>query len=122
MGVSQSEFEKTKKMANRIPASDQSRIAEVLARHEQALLKDWLMAQATSLAARKDLISESDLSKQSSEFLAIFSPACRAGNLTDLTTPNWKPVLGFLGNVSRSWALQGFSPSETAGRWTRPWP
>ncbi|NDG73147.1 MAG: anti-anti-sigma factor [Proteobacteria bacterium] len=97
-----------------MPASEINRIAEVFARHEQALLKDWLISQATSLAARKDLISESDLRLQSTEFLAIFTPACRTGSPTDITTTTWKPVLDFLGNVSRSRAVQGFSPSETA--------
>ena len=113
MGISQNEYESQQK-TNNLHANDQSRIVEVFALHEQTLLKEWLVAQATSLVARKDLISEVDLNKQSSEFLAIFTPACRTGSLTDITTPNWKPVLDFLGQVSRSRAIQGFSPSETA--------
>jgi len=60
------------------------------------------------------LISELDLRRQSTEFLALFTPACSTDNLTDITTPEWKPVLDFLGSVSRSRAIQGFSPSETA--------
>lgn len=113
MGISQTEYERQNK-AHNILTSEINRIAEVFARHEQALLKDWLISQATSLAARKDLISESDLRLQSTDFLAIFTPACRTGSPTDITTPNWRPVLDFLGNVSRSRAVQGFSPSETA--------
>lgn len=113
MSISQKEYESQQKTKN-LHANDQSRIAEVFALHEKTLLNEWLVAQATSLVARKDLISEADLNKQSSEFLAIFTPACRTGSLTDITTRNWKPVLDFLGQVSRSRAIQGFSPSETA--------
>lgn len=113
MGISQNEYESQQKTKN-IPGSKPSRIAEVFVLHEQTLLKDWLVAQANSLTARKDLISETDLNKQSSEFLTIFIPACRTGSPTDITTPSWKSVLDFLGNVSRSRAIQGFSPSETA--------
>ncbi len=91
-----------------------NRVAEMIARHEQSILEDWLREQLAALSARQDLISELDLRRQSTEFLAIFSLACRAGSLTDITAPEWKPVLDFLGNISRSRAIQGFSPSETA--------
>ena len=91
-----------------------NRVAEMIARHEQPILEDWLREQLAALSARQDLISELDLRRQSTEFLAIFGLACRAGSLTDITTPEWKPVLDFLGNISRSRAIQGFSPSETA--------
>jgi len=91
-----------------------NRIADVLTRHEQPILEDWLHEQLAALSARQDLISEADLRRQSTEFLAFFTPACRTGNLTDITTPEWKPGCDFLGDVSRSRATQGFSPSETA--------
>lgn len=91
-----------------------NRIAEIFTLHEQAILEDWVREQLTALTARQDLISAQDLRQQSSEFLALFTPACRAGSLTDITTAEWKPVLDFLGDVSRKRAQQGFSPSETA--------
>jgi rsbT co-antagonist protein RsbR len=94
--------------------SRQSSIAEILTRHEKPILEEWLREQSDALTARQDLISESDLRLQSAEFLGLLTSACRAGSLTDITRPEWKPVLDFLGGVSRSRALQGFSPSETA--------
>jgi rsbT co-antagonist protein RsbR len=94
--------------------SKQSTIVDLLTRHEKPVLEEWLREQLDALSARQDLISEADLRLQSAEFLAIFTAACRAGSLTDVTTPEWKPVLDFLAGVSRSRALQGFSPSETA--------
>jgi rsbT co-antagonist protein RsbR len=94
--------------------SKQSTIVDLLTRHEKPVLEEWLREQLDALSARQDLITEADLRLQSAEFLAIFTSACRAGSLADVTTPEWKPVLDFLAGVSRSRALQGFSPSETA--------
>ncbi len=96
------------------PTSVQTRISAIIERDDQAVLKDWLPAQMSSLAARKDLISEVELTKQSADFLAVFTAACRIGSLTDINAPNWQPVLKFLGTVSRSRAIGGFSASETA--------
>jgi rsbT co-antagonist protein RsbR len=89
-------------------------IADIFSRYEQPILTDWLREQLSALSARQDLISETDLRRQSAEFLSIFTPACRAGSLTEITTPEWRPVLDFLASVSRSRANLGFSPSETA--------
>jgi rsbT co-antagonist protein RsbR len=97
-----------------MPNDSPNRLAEILTRYEQPLLEDWLREQLAALTARQDLISEPDLRRQSAEFLSIFTPACRTGSLTDITMPEWQHVLDFLGSVSRSRALQGFSPSETA--------
>lgn len=97
-----------------ISTSVQTRLPAILSRDGQALLKDWMPAQMSSLAARKDLISEAELIKQSADFLAVFTPACSIGSLTDINAPNWQPVLKFLGSVSRSRAIGGFSASETA--------
>lgn len=95
-------------------APNLNRIAEIFTQHEQAILDEWVTEQLADLTARQDLISAQELRQQSSDFLALFTPACRAGNMTDITTPEWKPVLDFLSEVSRKRAQQGFSPSETA--------
>ena len=97
-----------------MPTTKSNRIADILARHGQPILEEWLREQLAALSARQDLISEADLLQQSAEFLALFTSACRSGNLTNITAPEWKPSCSFLGNVSRSRATQGFSPSETA--------
>ena len=92
----------------------QNRIAKILSQHEMSLLEDWLREQLAALSARQDLISEPDLRRQSAEFLSLFAPACRSTSPTDIATPAWIPVLDLLAGISRSRALQGFSPSETA--------
>jgi len=89
-------------------------IADIFSRYEQPILEDWLREQLSALSARQDLISEPDLRRQSAQFLSIFTPACRTGSLTDITTPEWRSVLDFLASISRSRSNIGFSPSETA--------
>jgi len=91
-----------------------NRIAEIFTRHEKPLLVDWLRVQLAARTVRKDLLPEADLRRESVEFLAVLTPACRAGSLTDIATPEWKPVCDFLAGISRSRATQGFSSSETA--------
>ena len=91
-----------------------TRLADILTRHEQPILEDWLREQLAALSARQDLISVAALRDQSAEFLELIIPACRNGSLTDITTPEWKSPCNFLDSVSRSRATQGFSPSETA--------
>lgn len=95
-------------------AGRSNRIADILTRHEQPVLEDWLRAQSAALSARKDLMSEADLRRQSAELLALITPACSTGNLADITAPEWKPVCDFLAGVSRSRATQGFTPTDTA--------
>jgi len=89
-------------------------MADIISRYEQSILEDWQLKQLAALTTRQDLISEADLRQQSAGFLALFIPACGAGSINDITTPEWQMVLEFLADVSRSRALLGFSPSETA--------
>lgn len=95
-------------------SNSSNHIADIFARDEKTLLEDWLREQLAALSARQDLISANDLRKQSSEFLALITPACAGGNLTNITAPEWKAALNFLADVSRGRAGQGLSPSETA--------
>lgn len=94
--------------------TQQNSIAEILGQHEKPLLEDWLREQLSALSARQDLISEGDLRRESAEFLAHFTPACQTGSLTDIFASEWASVLNLLATISRSRALQGFSPTETA--------
>jgi rsbT co-antagonist protein RsbR len=96
-------------------AALKTRIAEVLERNEAEILSDWMKEQATALTQRPDLMKESELRHQSAKFLKLFREAIAAGNnLIDIQQAIWGPVREFIGEVSRSRAIQGFSPSETA--------
>ena len=90
-----------------------TRIAEVLERNEAEILSDWMKEQATALTQRPDLMKESELRQQSTKFLRLFRDAI-AGTNVDIQQAIWGPVREFIGEVSRSRAIQGFSPSETA--------
>ena len=90
-----------------------TRIAEVLERNEAEILSDWMKEQATALTQRPDLMKESELRQQSTKFLKLFRDAI-AGTNVDIQQAIWGPVREFIGEVSRSRAIQGFSPSETA--------
>jgi rsbT co-antagonist protein RsbR len=91
-----------------------TRIPEVLERHEAEILSDWMKEQATALTQRPDLMKESELRKESTTFLKLFREALAGNNLIDIQHSIWEPVRAFIGDVSRSRAIQGFSPSETA--------
>jgi len=58
-------------------------------------------------------ITESELVAQSREFLHLMREGLARGG-TDASNPAYEPAKQMLGEISRSRALQGFSPSETA--------
>jgi rsbT co-antagonist protein RsbR len=91
-----------------------TKLPEILTTHEQEILKNWLQRQVESGSARRDLISESELERQSRDFLHAFVAAGEAGALSDARHPAWRPVREVLERVSQSRARQGFSPTETA--------
>jgi rsbT co-antagonist protein RsbR len=89
-------------------------LQKVLASHQKELLQDWTQKQLATVTVRSDLMKESELREQSKEFLGLLRDAVRDGSLGSLQGPSWTPVKEFLSGISRSRALQGFSPAETA--------
>jgi rsbT co-antagonist protein RsbR len=87
-------------------------IQNVLA-NDATLLTEWIDLQLASMSLRSDLIKGAELRTQSREFIGLLSTALQSG-ITDIDTQSWAPVRDFLGSVSRSRALQGFSSTETA--------
>jgi rsbT co-antagonist protein RsbR len=91
----------------------QSVIQAVLRKYEQDLLVDWVREQKLS-GIRESLVTEAQLRSESTEFLKLFIEASRSASFTDIQSKDWERVREFLGNLSRSRGLAGFSPSETA--------
>jgi rsbT co-antagonist protein RsbR len=89
-------------------------LAQVLAKFQAELLAEWIQTQLTADTVRSDLMKASELREQSREFLALVQEAVRAGEIRSTTGAAWTPVREFLAAISRSRALQGFSPAETA--------
>jgi rsbT co-antagonist protein RsbR len=96
-----------------MPAS-KTRIPEVLERFEAEILAEWIKEQLAATTQRPDLMKESELNAQSTKFLKLFRDAIAGDNFVDIQRPSWAPVRDFVGEVSRSRVIQGFTPSETA--------
>ncbi len=90
----------------------QSRIPEVLRKHERRLIEDWLKEQVSLL--RKRNVKEADVREESAEFIAALMEAMQGDGSADVSGDRWKQVRDILSRISRSRGNQGFSPSETA--------
>ena len=89
-------------------------ITKVLLNQRNDIFQEWIQQQLSAPTRRADLISEAELRTESESFLKALTDAVRAGNLSDIRAPEYKPVLEILARFSRSRGIQGFSPSETA--------
>jgi len=98
--------------SSRVARADTGRIARIIEENSAALLADWVAAQSAVLSARGSL-SANELRSQSREFIALLQKAA-ASNPAGVDGSGWEDVRGFLGELSRSRAIQGFSPTETA--------
>jgi len=91
-----------------------SRLPELVSRNAKPLLASWLAQQRASSAARLDLIGDSELDDQSKRFLASVEAALKSGSYDDPSSNAWADARELLREISRSRAIQGFSPNETA--------
>ncbi len=92
-----------------------SLLADIVTRHRDALLPEWLRNQLSAAGLRRDLIREDELTEQSRRFLDVLRASLQAdGTGADVTSPAWAPMRELLSELSRSRARQGFSPAETA--------
>jgi len=91
----------------------QSKVAQLLRKHERDVLQQWFSYQISATTMRADLIKESDLREQSRRFLQLFIEAVQQ-NGDDENAGSWKSLQDMLAEMSRSRVAQGFSPSETA--------
>ncbi len=94
--------------------ASKTRIPEVLELYEAEILAEWIKEQLAATTQRPDLMKESELNAQSTRFLKLFRDAIAGDNFVDIQRSNWAPVRDFVGEVSRSRVIQGFTPSETA--------
>jgi rsbT co-antagonist protein RsbR len=88
-------------------------VAELVGSNEQTILPEWVELQKKAGSLQTGRITESELLSQSREFLHLLRDGLASGG-NDAANPAYDPARQMLGNVSRSRALQGFSPSETA--------
>jgi rsbT co-antagonist protein RsbR len=89
-----------------------TQMADEIRRRQDEILKDWIGYQLSALTLRRELMKETELQESSRRFLELFAEAFSVS--ADLSAPSWKLVKDNLAEISRSRALQGFSPTETA--------
>jgi rsbT co-antagonist protein RsbR len=89
-------------------------LQQIIAKTQKELLAEWLQTQTADGATRADLMKESELREQCREFLTLLQDAVRTGDLESVSSGTWLPVREFLAGITRSRAIQGFSPAETA--------
>lgn len=89
-----------------------SRLPEILTQHHEAILAAWRDEQAGRI--RMDHLEDPEFASQSAAFLAAVGQASTNGQLEDISGPAWQPARQILEVISRSWATQGYTPSETA--------
>ncbi|HEY2871474.1 MAG TPA: STAS domain-containing protein [Reyranella sp.] len=95
-------------MATATVASD---LAKLLSDGETAIIKGWLEALQRNGDTR---ISTQEVESQARDMLRALTQAVPAAGVTDIEGPAFQEVRDILEGFSRSRALQGFSPSETA--------
>jgi rsbT co-antagonist protein RsbR len=95
-------------------ASSASVLPRLLREHQSEVLNEWMSRQAQSIAARRDLISDAELSRESSEFLDAFTHALESGDAERQKGATWEQLHDMLNDLSVSRARKGFTPAETA--------
>ena len=88
-------------------------VAELVGSNEQTILPEWVDLQKKAGSLQTGRITENELFSQSREFLHLLRDGLAKGG-TDAANPAYDPAKQLLADISRSRALQGFSPSETA--------
>ena len=85
----------------------------LLATHEQEVYQDWINQLRAEGAFGSGRISEGEMSGECARFLRLLREAVASGGI-DTAAPAFAPVRDLLADLSRSRAVQGFSPRETA--------
>lgn len=87
-------------------------IAEVLGKHDGAIVASWLELQ-TSNGKKISAAERQQISRQSREFMEAFTAAAKTGSV-DISGSEWSRVKEILTDLSANRAKSGYSPSETA--------
>jgi rsbT co-antagonist protein RsbR len=93
---------------------DVAALSSLVTKHEATLLTGWMRSQIDVGSLRSGQIKEDELTNQSQRFLREFVKALKDGRVDDITGPAWSAARDLLGEISRSRALQGFTPTQTA--------
>jgi len=87
-------------------------LGSILTQHREEILAEWLREMSGS-TRRGDLMNEAEVKSQCTRFLDLLIQAAGRGG-TNSSSNSYDPMRSMLEEISRSRALQGFTPSETA--------
>lgn len=91
-----------------------SRLAELIDKHYNDLLSEWIRLEQEGIGHRRDRVSEPQLRSTAQQILTGIREALLAGQGNDVNRSEWTRVRDILADLSRERALQGFTPTETA--------
>jgi rsbT co-antagonist protein RsbR len=89
------------------------KIAQIVEQQAPAIVGRWQAILSANGGTGGGRIKEAELQTQCREFLGVLKSALASGD-TNASDPGFESVRSLLDGVSRSRAMQGFSPSETA--------
>ncbi|HZH26473.1 MAG TPA: STAS domain-containing protein [Azospirillaceae bacterium] len=96
-----------------MPQNGLGRIAQIVSEQQNKILSEWLGLQKQGGTLESGRISEAELQTQCRTLLGLLVDGLAQGG-TDANAPAFEPVMEMLTDVSRSRAMQGFTPTETA--------
>ncbi len=88
-------------------------LRKIVSQDSDTLLADWLASLKIAGGASTIRISEAELRTQCRDFLAVLQGALSSADPTNVSSASYLPVKEMLTDVSRSRAIQGFTPRET---------
>src|SRR5262245_13582664 len=88
-------------------------VSKLLTAHEAEILDGWLRRLKEDGALKSGRIKEAELTTQCTRFLRGLREGFEAGG-ADADSAQFAEIREMLAEISRSRALQGFSPRETA--------
>ena len=94
--------------------SGTSRLPELFEKHEGKIISEWTQELLAPGNLRRDLINDVEVREQCVEFLRLLKQAAAAGNISTSGSSEWTAVREMLASVSRTRAVQGFTPTEVA--------
>ncbi len=89
-------------------------LADLIAKHEQDLLSEWISLQEAELAAGKRSVDERQMREQSRNFLSAFRSAMAGSDGQSIAGSEWNNVRELLDRMATARLNQGFTPSEVA--------
>jgi rsbT co-antagonist protein RsbR len=88
-------------------------IPEILQKHEGEILEEWI-SNLKGGRGKTGRLKEGELETQARDFLGALRAATEGGVDNNITSERYSALHEVLSNISRSRALQSYTPSETA--------